>query len=99
VVPNRTKKVFGVLYSINSDELKRLNQLEARMRYSVEKRRIDVASIGVAEAIVYIGDGGDMSIRPTDEYRKFIMTGASENELPGEYVGELEQAMSASVRS
>jgi hypothetical protein len=95
VVPSITKKVFGVLYSINSDELKRLNQLEASMRYSVEKREIDAASMGVAEAIVYVANGGDAPIRPTDEYRKFIMIGASENQLPAEYVKELEQAMTA----
>jgi len=90
VEPHEGSKVWGVLYAVSDDDMRRLDEGEAGYR----RVRLSVRPEGNtdADAWVYVASrpSNDTALRPYTWYKRFLVEGAQEHSLPAEYVAELE---------
>jgi gamma-glutamylcyclotransferase len=86
------RKVWGVIFEIEQKEKPRLDKAEG-LNNGYNETIIDVKfEAGTCNAQVYIADEDsiDEDLAPYEWYKDFIVSGARENELPKEYIDELE---------
>jgi gamma-glutamylcyclotransferase (GGCT)/AIG2-like uncharacterized protein YtfP len=79
--------VRGVLYSIESTEIRKLDIVEGR-GHGYERRTISVVSDDgeTLEAETYIATETDPLLRPFDWYKEHVLRGAKAARLPPEYI-------------
>lgn len=84
------KRVYGVLFSIDSSEIEDLDQAEG-LGKGYQKSEIQVVRFSGADpAIAYIADHIDPRLRPYDWYKEFVVRGAIDHKLPGAYIRRLQ---------
>lgn len=82
--------VWGVLFEILLAERPLLDQAEG-LGNGYEHKNIDVLTdFGVKPAGAYYATHIDSALRPFDWYLEFVLQGAREHGLPGQYLRELE---------
>lgn len=85
--PNKT--VFGVVYQLDRRDLPILDSFEKGYQRTQIKLMDSFGNPLQAEA--YISDLTDSNLRPTQEYKDFVVGGALEHQLPICYVHRLNQ--------
>jgi gamma-glutamylcyclotransferase len=90
VDPHTESQTWGVLYTIPDRDLETLDAGEvgySRIRLPVRADNTDV------QAWVYVAaaPSKDTALRPYLWYKRFLVEGAREHELPSEYVAQLER--------
>lgn len=86
---NAEDKIWGVLYSIDVSEKKKLDDAEG-LGCGYEESKIKVLSTtGVIDSVVYLATDRDSSLVPYDWYHEHVTIGAAEHELPKEYQNSL----------
>jgi gamma-glutamylcyclotransferase len=90
VQPNdATVVVYGVLYEIPLGEKPTLDTAEG-LGEGYEEENVEVAFQGATRvASIYHATDIDPSLRPYTWYKAFVVAGAKEHALPGEYIGRL----------
>jgi gamma-glutamylcyclotransferase (GGCT)/AIG2-like uncharacterized protein YtfP len=88
---NSASKVHGVLYSVETGELKALDSFEGR-GHGYERRRVTVLSTEgeTFEAETYTATNIDPDRRPFDWYKEHVLQGAKRNGLPSDYIAMIE---------
>ena len=89
-------KVFGVLFSIQTDELAGLDTVEGR-GHGYERRTVKLL-VGdqVVEAQTYIATDIDARLRPLDWYKEHVLRGARAAGLPPDYIALIEAVVAES---
>ena len=87
--PNNGGQVWGVLYTIPDAHLEILDQGEGG--YHREKLQVTTENT-VINAWVYLAGraSNDPTLRPYTWYKRFLIEGAKEHDLPSEYIETLE---------
>jgi gamma-glutamylcyclotransferase len=90
VEPHPGSKVCGVVYSIPDDNLLVLDQKE--VGYTRKKMMVYRANGSLLEAWVYVvvHPIADAALRPYTWYKRFLVEGAKEHDLPGNYIEALQ---------
>ena len=86
---NPMERVYGVLFRINSSEAERLDNTEGLGRGYRKCELHVVTPTGTSPAVAYIADRTDPLLLPYDWYKEFVITGAVEHQLPGNYIDGL----------
>ena len=84
--------VYGVLFSINDEQMGVLNKFEG-LHYGYEKKVVNVIdekSSNEIPAFIYYATDIDPTLKPYDWYKHQTVKGARDNGLPEEYVKEIE---------
>ena len=82
--------VHGVIFQIDASELPNLDRAEGR-GYGYERVELEVTADGRAQKVVtYKATKTDSSLKPYSWYHAFVLFGAREHGLPGEYIAGLE---------
>ena len=84
--------VYGVLFSINDEQIGALNKFEG-LHYGYEKKVVNVIdekSSNEISALIYYATDIDPTLKPYDWYKRQTVKGARDNGLPEEYVKEIE---------
>ena len=90
---NLVKLVWGVLFTIDSDEKALLDKAEGLgMGYYEDTLTFFDDTNNNYTAQVYIADSRaiDNALLPYDWYKEFIVTGSIQNKLPAEYISQLQ---------
>jgi gamma-glutamylcyclotransferase (GGCT)/AIG2-like uncharacterized protein YtfP len=84
-------RVFGVLYSIHSDELDVLDKVEGR-GFGYERKTVTLRSETgeTCEAETYIATQTDPHLRPLDWYKEHVLRGARAAGLPADYITSID---------
>jgi len=94
--PAPGKFVLGVLYKIHESAFRNLDRFEGVPQHY---RRIEVSvqdpSGRTIPAQVFIATKVDKSLRPAPHYLKSILEGATEHQLPADYIESIKAAASA----
>ncbi|GBC95531.1 hypothetical protein HRbin16_01321 [bacterium HR16] len=92
IQPKRDGIVYGVLYQLTEEELKKLDESEGVPKhYRREKIEVVLIEGGKVEADTYIAVRIQDGLRPRADYLKRIIEGAKEHGLPGDYIQKLER--------
>lgn len=88
---NLLHQTFGVLYTINDDEISELGKYEGAGEQYHETTLKILTARGSQKALCYIADPGwiQEGLAPYDWYLQFVINGALENNLPSEYIHSL----------
>lgn len=87
--------VHGVIYRIDASELPSLDRAEGR-GYGYERIELEVTADGRAQTVItYKATKTDSSLKPYSWYHAFVLFGAREHGLPGEYIAGLEAVTTA----
>ena len=84
--------VYGVLFSINDEQVGALNNFEG-LHHGYEKKSVNVIdekSSKQIPALMYYATDIDSNLKPYDWYKEQTAKGAKDNGLPEEYVKEIE---------
>ena len=84
--------VYGVLFSINDEQVGALNKFEG-LHHGYEKKSVNVIdekSSKQIPALMYYATDIDSNLKPYDWYKEQTVKGAKDNGLPEEYVKEIE---------
>jgi hypothetical protein len=90
---NLAELVWGVLFTINSNEKYLLDKAEGLgMGYNEDILTFFDDINNTYTAQVYIADSNsiDNTLLPYDWYKEFIISGAIQNKLPAEYISQLQ---------
>ena len=80
-------KVYGVIYSIHKNDLKRLDSFEdLNGGYKKEDVDIAIANGEKVKAFTYIATNIEKSLLPFSWYKYHVLHGAVENNLPPDYI-------------
>lgn len=87
---SRGARVWGVLYDVNVQALTRLDTGE--QGYRRRRARVLLRNGRAAQAWIYLSapNQRDESLRPYTWYKRFLVEGAKEHQLPKGYVASLE---------
>jgi len=86
---NHRDRVYGVLFEINNTEKAALDRVEGLGKgYDDEIVRV-VTADGASDAVTYVALMKAPDLRPYDWYKAFVVAGAVEHGLPGDYVDRL----------
>lgn len=91
VVPvgDASKVVYGVLYEITVGNKGALDRAEG-LGQGYEERQVEVVCGGHRRAAsIYYATEIDPSLKPSSQYKAFVVAGAKEHNLPGAYVERL----------
>lgn len=84
---NSTDGVYGVVFQISSAEKSNLDRTEGLGKgYREEKVQVVAPNGKVYEAIAYVATEKDPALCTYEWYKTFVIAGATEHELPIEYV-------------
>jgi len=79
---------WGVLYEINAQDLDKLDKIEdGYERVAVRVRKPDGSEV---EAVTYVSEKTTNDSRPYRWYKKLLLSGAREHNLPQDYIAYLE---------
>ena len=84
--------VYGVLFSINDEQVGVLDKFEG-LNYGYERKAVNVIdekSSNQIPALMYYATDIDPTLKPYDWYKEQTVKGAKDNGLPEEYVKSLE---------
>ena len=88
VIQKKKSKVYGILYTLTNEALKKLDMYESvPIAYIRERKRIVVGDVTV-RAFLYISTKKEKHL-PSKEYMKQIIEGARTMTLPSEYIQKL----------
>ncbi|MFT3909745.1 MAG: gamma-glutamylcyclotransferase family protein [Ferruginibacter sp.] len=94
---NPADKVWGVIFEIDDQEKAKLDEAEG-LGNGYNETLIDVTATNGQKVStqVYLGDAGviNNALNPFDWYKAYVVSGAKDNELPGDYTAGLEAALS-----
>ena len=79
-------RVYGVLFTIATDEADELDRAEGLGRGYRKSDLRTAGPTGEQYAVAYIADRTDPLLQPYDWYKQFVVLGAIEYELPASYV-------------
>jgi gamma-glutamylcyclotransferase (GGCT)/AIG2-like uncharacterized protein YtfP len=89
-------KVLGVIFSLNSEDLNRLDGAEGynpsasiQKHYDRQKINVDLGSGEFAEAWIYLADPTMPTLAPSDLYLKYLINGAVEHGFTDDYIAFL----------
>ena len=87
---SRDAHVWGVLYDVGAQDLVRLDAGE--QGYQRQRSRILLRNGRRARVWIYVStrDQRDESLRPYTWYKRFLVEGAKEHQLPKSYIASLE---------
>ena len=83
IVKSENSKVYGVIYEIDEDDFKKLNNVYEK---GYDQLNITVNCNGALNAITFKSDSIINNIGPSEEYRLVIRKGAKEWNLDGGYI-------------
>ena len=84
---NPTDNIYGVIYSIHENDLKRLDSYEGlNDGYKKENVDIIIANGEKVKAFTYIATNIEKSLLPFSWYKYHVLHGAVENDLPHDYI-------------
>ena len=94
VVAHSTSHVYGVVYRLDLKQMLRLDRVEGS---GYGRRRLIVNGLADGRpyrTFLYVAKAGsvDGALVAYDWYRDFVLIGAEQHGLPGQYVAELRQA-------
>jgi gamma-glutamylcyclotransferase len=91
VEPHRDGQLWGVLYTVSTEDLAILDAGEGG---GYRRNRLPVRTVdgGAINAWVYVATqpSDDPALRPYEWYKRFLVEGAREHSLPPAYIEELE---------
>ncbi len=92
--PETARQAFGVVFDLNENELKNLDEAEgAGNGYDrIDDFRVRIqGSHELQRAITYLAPPTfiDQSLKPYDWYLKLVLAGAWQHRLPSQYIGEI----------
>jgi len=89
ILEQRNQTVYGVIYEVDPDDLLTLDLIEkGYQRNQLKFRDIEGNDF---HAFTYVSSLTDSSLRPTPEYKDFVIGGAFEHRLPICYINRLYQ--------
>ena len=99
IVPHAKGVVYGVIYSCTDEDFKKLDRKEGVLIGEYERQSVTVVDIKTGKpikdkVIAYVACSGRTTTHPTypsDEYRDFIINGATQHGLPGKYITKIEE--------
>ena len=105
IVPHAKGVVYGVIYSCTDEDFKRLDRKEGVLIGEYERKSVTVVDIKTGKpikdkVIAYVACSGRTTSHPTypsDEYRDFIIDGATQHNLPGKYITKIEELAAPST--
>jgi hypothetical protein len=86
--------VHGVIFAIDADDKRGLDNAEGLGHGYDEKRVVALVDGVPVTAVAYVATDIDPSLRPYDWYKALVVAGAREHRLPAEYVRALEAVRS-----
>lgn len=86
----REEFVWGVLYALDREDKKKLDEFEGLGRGYGERIVTVLAGGGSLRVWAYYATSIDMNVRPYDWYRDLVVAGAREHGFPPEYIESLE---------
>lgn len=92
VVPanDENQIVYGVLFEISASEKSKLDEAEG-LGNGYEEKQVQVVFAGKPRTVtLYAATKTDSSLKPYTWYKAFVVAGAKEHKLPGEYIRQLE---------
>jgi gamma-glutamylcyclotransferase len=103
-VPERDKKIWGIVYDINALDIRKLDTAEGywpgRLKNSYFRRECMVLLDGDDQqslaVFTYYGDPQPNPPLPNIEYKNLILSGARHWRLPAEYVQQLDEQIKVS---
>tara|TARA_Y100001936_G_scaffold102306_1_gene100670 strand:+ start:3445 stop:4140 length:696 start_codon:yes stop_codon:yes gene_type:complete len=104
IVPHAKGVVYGVIYSCTDEDFQKLDRKEGVLIGEYERQSVTVADVETGKpikdkVIAYVACSGRTTTHPTypsDEYRDFIINGATQHGLPGKYIAKIEKLASPS---
>ena len=89
--------VWGVLFAISNNEKKTLDEFEG-LGQGYEESVVEVVDdFGISiEAVTYVATSTDDNLLPYTWYKKHVLIGARESELPATYIQRIEAVRSKS---
>ena len=92
VTESESDDVMGVLYEINEIEKLALDRVEG-LNHGYDEKAIDVelTSGEVVSAVTYFATNTDPGLRPYTWYKRHVLEGAREANLPSEYTRVIER--------
>ena len=104
IVPHTKGIVYGVIYSCTDEDFKKLDRKEGVLIGEYERQSVTVVDIKSGKpikdkVIAYVACSGRTTTHltyPSDEYRDFIIDGATQHGLPGKYITKIEELASPS---
>ena len=88
LVESPRSMTWGVLYEINAQDLDKLDKIESGYeRVAVRVRKPDGNEV---EAVTYVSEDLTNDSRPYRWYKKLLLSGAREHNLPQDYIAYLE---------
>ena len=102
IVPHAKGVVYGVIYSCTDEDFKKLDRKEGVLIGEYERKSVKVLDIKTGKpikdkVIAYVACSGRTTSHPTypsDEYRDFIIDGATQHDLPRKYITKIEDLAS-----
>lgn len=90
-------RIYGAVFSINSDEKDSLDRAEGAGYTCQEDFKVGCALTPVLEVITYFArpDATDNRLMPYDWYRDLVIAGARRNALPEDYIERLKSIPAA----
>ncbi len=86
---NRGHLVYGVIFEIAQAEKPKLDRAEGRGN-GYEEKEVEVKTgSGLVSAVAYYATAIDEQLRPYEWYKRYVVEGAIEFDLPENYVKEL----------
>ena len=89
IVNRKNQTVYGVIYEMDPDDLLTLDSIEKG--YQRNQLKFTDIEGNYLHAFTYISSLTDSSLRPTPEYKDFVVGGALEHRLPICYINRLSQ--------
>ena len=93
VVVSEGAEVWGALYRLSASDIERLDRFEHVGNGGYRRIEVEVeADLGRATALCYeVADRLDRDIPPIPEYRRLMLEGSVEHDLPGHWLEHLEE--------
>jgi len=89
IVPDSAHDVYGVLYRLAPDQLKRINSYEGA-GYSFIEVEVEGERSGIQRSSACQTRRPTSGLKPSRRYLRILSEGARENDLPASYICELE---------
>lgn len=91
VTESESENVMGVLYEINEIEKLALDRVEGLNHgYDEKAINVELTSGDVVSAVTYFATNTDPGLRPYTWYKRHVLEGAREANLPSEYTSVIE---------
>lgn len=83
--------IYGVVYQIAAAEKPELDKIEG-LGYGYDQKNvsIELQDGTIIAAFTYFATNIDSSLKPFDWYKKHVLRGARENDLPEEYIQKIQ---------